>query len=178
LLDNAKRGGMMENIDDNGAEKVKNKSQQPKKPLSDKDFSIDMSDLQMNNKTIDLLVANVIPTTKYFESRFDNMQFQIDRVNQDMNAFKQDVSKSFEQVDKRFEQVDKRFEQVDKRFEQVDKRFEQVNAKLDTIIERMDVKIDAGLRENRSMTFKLFSFAMIFSAISMAGLLGKLTGLF
>ena len=175
----------MENIDDNGAEKVKNKSQQPKKPLSDKDFSIDMSDLQMNNKTIDLLVANVIPTTKYFESRFDNMQFQIDRVNQDMNAFKQDVSKSFEQVDKRFEQVDKRFEQVDKRFEQVDKRFEQVdkrfeqvNAKLDTIIERMDVKIDAGLRENRSMTFKLFSFAMIFSAISMAGLLGKLTGLF
>lgn len=27
--------------------------------------------------TIDLLVANVIPTTKYFESRFDFLQHQI-----------------------------------------------------------------------------------------------------
>ena len=68
--------------------------------------------------------------------------------------------------------------EMDKRFEQVDKRLDQINAKLDTIIERVDVKIDAGLRENRSLTVKLFSFAMIFSAISMAGLLAKMMGLF
>ncbi|MEA3543755.1 MAG: hypothetical protein U9R69_00880, partial [Thermodesulfobacteriota bacterium] len=95
----------------------------------------------------------------------------------------------FEQVDKRFEQVDKRFEQMDasqqlfkadmdRRFEQVDKRFEQINVKLDTIIDRVDIKIDAGLRENRAMSFKLFSFAMVFSAISMAGFLAKISGLF
>ena len=60
----------------------------------------------------------------------------------------------------------------------MDKRFDQVNAKLDTIIERMDTKIDAGLRENRAMSIRLFTFAMVFSAISMAGLLAKITGLF
>jgi len=56
------------------------------------------------------------------------------------------------------------------RFKQVDKGFKQVSVKLDTIIERLDVKIDAGLRENRSMSIRLFFFAMVFSAISMAGM--------
>lgn len=182
------------------------------------------TEITLNEKGMEVLVAKFIPTSQYFERSFEILQRQIDglrdgqkdlkddigrrfvqmenrfeQVDRQINElrdgqkdFKNDmdkrfgvvdkrfeqVEKRFEQVDKRFEQVDKRFEQVDKRFEQVDKRFDQVNVKLDTIIERLDVKIDAGLRENRAMSIRLFSFAMVFSAISMAGLLAKMTGLF
>ena len=135
-------------------------------------------DIAINRKELDLLVANIIPTSRYFEIRFDYLQNQINDLKEGQKEIKEEMNRRFEQVDKRFGQIDKRFEQVDKRFEQVDKRFEQVNAKLDTIIERLDVKIDAGLRENRAMTIRLFSFAMIFSAISMAGLLAKMMGIF
>ncbi len=119
------------------------------------------------------------------DQRFEQVDKRFDQVDQ---RFEQ-VDQRFEQVEKRFEQVDKRFEQVDKRFDQIalgqkeikaemDQKFSQLNDKLDTIIARMDVKIDAGLRENRMMSIRLFSFAMVFSAISMAGLLAKMTGLF
>ncbi len=113
---------------------------------------------------LNLLIANIIPTSKYFEARFDNMQDQIAGLKDGQKELRHDM--------------DKRFEQVDKRFQQMDNRFEQVNDKLDKIMERVDIKIDAGLREGRSLTVKLFSFAMVFSAISMAGLLGKFSGLF
>ena len=81
-------------------------------------------------------------------------------------------------MDKRFEQVDKRFEQVDKRFEQMDKRFEQIDFKLDKLLERIDVKIDNGLRENRGATIRLFSFTLLFSAVSVSGMFAKMFGLF
>ena len=151
--------------------------------------SIEEKMVSVNQKELSLLVTNIIPTSKYFELRFDNMQNQIEDLKAGQKEIRLEMDKRFEQVhigqkelrlemDKRFEQVDKRFEQVDKRFEQVDKRFEQVNSKLDQIMERIDVKIDTGLREGRQLTVKLFSFAMVFSAISMAGLLAKMTGLF
>ena len=169
------------------------------------------SGVVINEKSMEILIAKFIPTSQYFEARFDHVQYQIDEmkdgiknlqtdmdkrfdtmqlgmdkrfdtIQSDMDkrfdTMQSDMDKRFEQVDKRFEQVDKRFEQVDKRFEQVDKRFEQINEKLDKVLERIDVKIDRGLAENRSATIKLFSFAMIFSAISMAGLLGKFANMF
>ena len=178
--------------------------------------------LTLDQKTIDVLVAHIIPTSKYFEVRFDHVQQQIDRVNTDLLNLGQNVDKRFdsmqkdmdgrfdsmqkgmdgrfdsmqkgmdgrfEQVDKRFEQVNKGFERVDNdikdfrknvdmRFEQVDKRFEQVNTKLDKLLERIDVKIDAGLRENRAISIRLFSFAIMFSVISVVGMFGKLFKLF
>jgi septation ring formation regulator EzrA len=106
--------------------------------------------LTLDKKTMDVLVANIIPTSKYFEVRFDHMQDQINRINNDLNEFRADVDKRFDtmktDMDKRFEQVDKRFdamktdmgrrfEQVDKRFEQVDKRFEQIIASIDRLSE-------------------------------------------
>ena len=129
------------------------------------------TEVTLNEKSLEILVTKFIPTSQYFERSFEVLQIQIDGLREGQKELKTDI-------DKRFEQVDKRFEQVDKRFEQVDKRFDKVDAKLDTIIERLDVKIDAGLRENRAMSIRLFSFAMVFSAISMAGLLAKMTGLF
>ncbi|MCD4694793.1 MAG: hypothetical protein K8S16_01030 [Bacteroidales bacterium] len=159
--------------------------------------------LELNQETIDVLVANVIPTSKYFEIRFDHLQQQINDFKSNVNEkfenidkrfveFKNDVNERFEQVNGRFDQVDKRFDQVDKRFEQVDKRFEQVDKrleqfdirfahieqKLDSIIERIDVKIDSGMRENRTLTVRLFTFAMLFTAISVLTLFAKVAGLF
>jgi len=92
------------------------------------------------------------------------------------------MEKRFEQVDGRIvslkADMDKRFEQVDKRFEHVDKRFQQVEDKLDKILERIDRRIDEGLRENRVLSMRTFTFAMTFSAISMIGLVGKMMKLF
>ena len=45
---------------------------------------------------------------------------------------------------------------------------------LDTILEWVDIKIDAGLRENRAISIRLFMFAMLFIALSMAGCLQRL----
>ena len=122
------------------------------------------TEVTLNEKSLEILVAKFIPTSQYFERSFEVLQIQIDGLREGQKELKADM--------------DRRFEQVDKRFEQIDKRFDQVNIKLDTIIERLDVKIDAGLRENRAISIRLFSFAMVFSAISMAGLLAKMTGLF
>jgi uncharacterized protein YukE len=117
------------------------------------------SGLTLNQETMDVLVANIIPTTKYFESRFDHMQYQIDEIKKMQGNMQQDMDKRFEtmqkqmdkrfeamqeQMDKRFEQVDKRFEQVDKRFEQVDKRFEQVN---DNIL-KLTLKVEESIQSN------------------------------
>ncbi|MBC2693951.1 MAG: hypothetical protein HF982_01445 [Desulfobacteraceae bacterium] len=138
------------------------------------------------------LIAGFFPNTKYFDSRFDLLQVQIDesrrnqeQIKEQIKDFKGDTDKRFEQVDKRFEQVDKRFEQVDKRFEQVDKRFDQVDHrfqrledKIDKLIERIDVKIDRGLKENRNLTVRLFTFALSFSLVAVIGMFGKLFGLF
>jgi exonuclease VII small subunit len=136
----------------------------------------------INRHELDLLVANIIPTSRYFEVRFDHLQEQVNDLKQGQKDIQSDIDRRFGElkvdIDKRFEQVDKRFEQVDKRFEQMELRLDQINMKLDTIISRFDVKIDSGLRENRLMSMRLFSFAMIFSAISMAGLLGRMLGLF
>ena len=78
-------------------------------------------------------------------------------------------------------QMDKRFEQVDKRFDSM----ESIQKDLKQDFRSLSNRIDSGLRENRSeiqnrrrFSFTLFCFALGFSAISMAGLVGKMFGLF
>lgn len=92
--------------------------------------NFDPASLLLDKKTVDVLVANIIPTSRYFELRFDHMQEQIDGVKSDIGSMRSDIDKRFEQVDKRFERarndlIDLR-DDMDKRFEQVDRRFEQV----------------------------------------------------
>lgn len=120
--------------------------------------------LIFDKKTMDVLVANIIPTSKYFEVRFDNLQQQIDmkfgylqqQIDLKFGYLQQQMDLKFDhlqqQVDdvktglislenrmnNQFEQIDKRFEQVDKRFEQIDKRFEQIDKRF----EQIDVKLD------------------------------------
>jgi len=150
-------------------------------------------EVTLNEQSLEILITKLIPTSQYFERSFEMLQKQMDEFRTGQKDLKADINRRFEQVDQGQKDLkadmDKRFEQVDqgqkdlkadmdKRFEQVDKRFEQVNVKLDTILERMDTKMESGLRETRSLSIRLFSFAMVFSAISMTGLLAKITGLF
>jgi len=145
-------------------------------------------------QVVDLLVANIIPTTKYFESRFDFLQHQINELKEgqkhledSMNRRFEEVNKRFEQVDKRFEQVDKRFEQVDKRFEQVDKRFEQVDKRFEQVekrleqiiasIDRLGDKLDQRDLHQRNFTIRMFTIAITLSFLGVLGVLMKIFGI-
>ena len=56
------------------------------------------SSLTLDKKTVDVLVAQIIPTSKYFEARFDHMQGQIDDLKDNLKEFRGDVDKRFDQV--------------------------------------------------------------------------------
>ena len=122
--------------------------------------------LTLDKKTVDVLVAHIIPTSKYFESRFDHMQGQIDHLSGNLRDFRSDV-------DRRFENVDKRFEQIDKRFEQVDKRFDQVIAS----IERLTDKLDYRDEKQRGFTLRMFTIAIGISVLGALGAFLKTMGI-
>ena len=107
--------------------------------------------LTLDKKTMDILVANIIPTSKYFEVRFDHMQGQIDSIKSDLKDFRSDV--------------DKRFEKVDKRFEKVDKRFEQIIASIDRLTDKLEYRDE----KQRGFTIRMFTIAI---SISILGVLG------
>ena len=117
------------------------------------------------------LIAGFFPNTKYFDSRFDLLQVQIDESRRNQEQIKEQL-RDFKG------DTDKRFDQVDQKFQQVDHRFQRLEDKIDTLIERIDVKIDRGLKENRNMTVRLFTFALSFSLVAVIGMFGKLFGLF
>jgi len=121
----------------------------------------DIQSLTLDKKTMDVLVANIIPTSKYFEVRFDHMQDQINRINNDINNFRTDVDKRFDSMkidmDQRFEKVDQRFEKVDQRFEKVDQRFDSMKIDMDQRFEKVDqhfkdMKIDMDKRFDQMIT--------------------------
>ena len=186
----------------NGIENTNDKEKKDKlkeKASSASEFSLDMSDLKINKQTIDLLVANVIPTTKYFESRFDHMQFQIDRVNHDINTFKLSVEKSFDNVDQRFDAIqsnmDQRFEKVDQKFEamqgNMDQRFEAMQVNMDQKFEKADQrfekiifsidrltdKLDGRDERQRNFTLRMFTIAVSISIIGVMGAFLKAIGI-
>ncbi|MGM0519845.1 MAG: hypothetical protein ACQERD_09415 [Campylobacterota bacterium] len=107
--------------------------------------------LKLNQEYMDVLVANVIPTTKYFESRFDHMQYQIDEIKNSQVAMQSSMDRRFEKVDERFDsmqsEMDKRFEKVDERFDsmqsEMDKRFEKVDERFDSMQSDMDKRFDS-----------------------------------
>ena len=123
--------------------------------------------LTIDKKTMDVLVTNIIPTSNYFEVRFDHMQEQINGLKSDLKDFRGDV-------DKRFEQVDKRFEQVDKRFEQVDKRFEQIIASIDKLGDKLEHRDE----KQRAFTLQMFTIAISISIIGVLGAFLKSLGVF
>ena len=122
--------------------------------------------LTLDKRTTEVLVANIIPTSKYFEVRFDHMQGQIDDIKGDIKDFRGDVDRRFDAVKT---DMDKRFDEVKtdmgKRFEQVDKRLEQIIASID----RLGDKLDYRDEKQRGFTLRLFTIAI---GISILGALG------
>jgi phage shock protein A len=91
-------------------------------------------------KGMEMMIAGFIPNTRYFDSRFDLLQVQVDLLQKGQSEVKSQIIRLEDQVERRFERSDeilKGFKSdVDKRFEQsgeilkgfksdVDKRFEQ-----------------------------------------------------
>ena len=111
--------------------------------------------LTLDKRTMDVLVANIIPTSKYFEVRFDHMQGQIDDIRGDIKDFRGDVDKRFDAMKS----------DMDKRFEQVDKRFEQIIASID----RLGDKLEHRDEKQRAFTMRMFTIAI---GISILGALG------
>ncbi|MCD6295230.1 MAG: hypothetical protein J7M20_10015 [Deltaproteobacteria bacterium] len=126
------------------------------------------SEISINEKTIEILIARLIPTSQYFEVRFDNLEQKFDYKFEGLNYKFEGLNDKFKGLNDKFDQLSRSQENLktdmNKRFEQVDKRFEQVDLKLDKILDRIDRRIDEGLRETRSQPFRLFTFAMTFSA--------------
>ena len=111
--------------------------------------------LTLDKRTMDVLVANIIPTSKYFEIRFDHMQEQMDGLKGDLKDFRGDVDRRFDTM-----KTD-----IDKRFEQVDKRFEQIIASIDKLGDKLDHRDET----QRSFTIRMFTIAI---GISILGVLG------
>jgi phage shock protein A len=100
-------------------------------------------------KGMEMMIAGFIPNTRYFDSRFDLLQVQVDLLQKGQSEVKSQIIRLEDQVERRFERsdeilkgfksdIDKRLEQVDKRFEQVDKRFEQVDGRFSSLKADMD----------------------------------------
>ena len=112
------------------------------------------------SKDFQAIITGIFPNTKYFDSRFDLLQVQIDELRRGQETLKNDM--------------DFRFGQVDKGFEQVDKRFEQVIASID----RLSDKLDNRDKEQRDFTLKMFSISIIISIFGALGAFLKTMGVF
>ena len=155
--------------------------------------------LTLDKRTMDVLVANIIPTSRYFEVRFDHMQSQIDDIKDDIKDFRGEVGKRFDEtnasVDRRFDEVkvdmgkrfdavkvdmDRRFDAVkvdmDRRFDEakvdMNRRSEQVDKRFEQIIasiDRLGDKLDYRDEKQRSFTLRMFTISI---GISILGVLG------
>ena len=106
-----------------------------------------------------------IDMDRRFNETHNNLVERFAIVDKRIDDTRSDMLDRFMQVDKRFEQVDKRFEQVDKRFEQVDMRLAQIISSIEKLGDKIDHKDD----RQRRFTFKMFSIAMSFTALSLMG---------
>ena len=122
----------------------------------------DEQSLTLDKRTMDVLVAHVIPTSKYFEARFDHMQDQIDRINTDLRDFRGDVDRRFDSM-----KAD-----MDNRFGQVDKRFEQVIASIDRLADKLDHRDE----RQRTFTLRMFTIAISISVLGVLGVFLKSLG--
>ena len=105
-------------------------------------------------KEIQAIIAGIFPNMKYFDSRFDYFQVQIDELRRNQEDFKfmlrdlkADMKELRGEMKEEFERVDARFAgfkaDVDRRFEQVDKRLSDFKADVD----RLRLTLLAGLVE-------------------------------
>ena len=128
---------------------------------------VDGEGLTLDKRTMEVLVANIIPTSKYFEVRFDHMQSQIDDIKGDIKDFRGDVDKRFDEVKT---DMNRRFDDVKT---DMDQRFEQVIASID----RLGDKLDYRDEKQRGFTLRMFTIAIGISILGAVGAFLKTMGI-
>jgi len=132
--------------------------------------------LTINKETVNILVSNVIPATKYFETRFDFMQHQIDGVKKELSRINDSVVHLESKMEFRFSKVDRRFDGFDEkyqaRFADIDKRFEKIIVSIDRLGDKIDGKID----KQRDFTVRIFTIAVGISFLGAMGGFLKILG--
>ena len=120
--------------------------------------------LNLNQETIDILVANVIPTTKYFESRFDHMQYQIDEIKNNQVTLKQDIDKRFDEVNKNHitlkQDMDKKFDQVNESIMNLTIKIEQLTKSNETSVRDYIIERDRHY-DKKFAQLRTFNIAIV-----------------
>ncbi len=123
-----------------------------------KDTENNPKQLPINQETLDIIVANIIPTSKYFEVRFDNLEQRVDRIQENIKDFQADVDnrfdKSREEMNDRFDKsreemndrFDKSREEMNNRFiesrEEMNNRFDKSREEMNNRFEQADRRLD------------------------------------
>jgi hypothetical protein len=132
-------------------------------------------------KGMEMMIAGFIPNTRYFDSRFDLLQVQVELLQKGQTEIKSQIIRLEDQVERRFERsdevlkefkndVEKRFEKsdqnlnefkllVDKRFEKADQNLNEFKLLVDKRFEQVDKrfeKADQNLNEFKLLVDKRF----------------------
>ena len=96
--------------------------------MSDDDKNTEKkSEISINEKTIEVLIARLIPTSQYFEVRFDNLEQKFDYKFEGLNYKFEGLNDKFKGLNDKFDQLSRSQENLKT---DMDKRFEQVDLKL------------------------------------------------
>ena len=104
--------------------------------------------LPVNQETLDILVANIIPTSKYFEIRFDHLEDRFERMQGDLTSLRTDVDKRFDDMT-----------------DDVNKRFEQMINSIDKLTDKLDHRDE----HQRNFTIRMFTISITISILGVTG---------
>jgi hypothetical protein len=131
-------------------------------------------EITLNKETVDILVTNIIPTTKYFETRFDFMQHQINETNDKINKLEENMLKKFEQVDKQFQQINSDIRDLRGSVGILSEKVSELTTEVKTSVR--DYIIDRDRYYDRKFNnLRLFIIAIL---VGIGGLFLKLIGFF
>ena len=80
---------------------------------------------QLLSRDFQAIIAGFFPNTRYFDSRFDLLQVQIDELRRGQESLKDEIKYRFADVDRRFGEIDRRFGEIDRRFVEMDRRLDE-----------------------------------------------------
>ena len=126
---------------------------------------------QLLSRDFQAIIAGFFPNTRYFDSRFDLLQVQIDELRRGQESLKEEIKYRFADVDKRLDEFKK---DVDKRFEQVDRRFEEMISSINRLADNLENRD----KDQRNFTLRMFSISIVISIIGALGAFLKTMGVF
>jgi chromosome segregation ATPase len=154
---------------------------------------------QLLPRDFQAIIAGFFPNTRYFDSRFDLLQVQIDELRRGQESLKDEIKYRFADVDRRFGEIDRRFVEIDRRFGEIDRRFVEMDKRLDEFkkdvdkrfeqvdrrfgevissINRLADNLENRDKDQRNFTLRMFSISIVISIIGALGAFLKTMGVF